>query len=297
MTEKNMCGRFAITLPPEAVRAFFQYVEQPNFPPRANIAPTQPIPIIRMEREPGGGKSRHFVLVRWGFLPGFVKDPKDFPLVINARSETAAEKPSFRNAMKRRRCIIAADAFYEWRRDKDGQDKDGKGKDGKSKAKKPSVPFLIRRRDGAPMAFAALWETWAGPNGEEVETACILTTSANGLMAPIHNRMPVILEPEDFERWLDVDEDNAARAAELMVPAADSVLEAFQISTDVNKVANDTLEMMKPVAGGERYPAGDGQEFASPDQTGAENPAAATPGVKGVSRRRKKNNTMGDLFG
>ena len=111
-----MCGRYAITLPPEAMRAFFRYVEQPNFPPRYNIAPTQPVPIVRRERDPQGGAARHFVLVRWGFLPGFVKDPKDFPLVINSRAETVAEKASFRNALKRRRCIFIADAFYEWRR-------------------------------------------------------------------------------------------------------------------------------------------------------------------------------------
>jgi putative SOS response-associated peptidase YedK len=144
-----MCGRYAITLPPEAVRAFFHYVEQPNFPPRYNIAPTQPTPIVRMQRGQAG-KTRHFNLVRWGFLPGFVKDPKDFPLVINARSETVLDKPSFRNAMRRRRCIIIADAFYEWRRDINV-----KGLDAKSKT--APIPFLIRRRDGNPMAFAGLW--------------------------------------------------------------------------------------------------------------------------------------------
>ena len=279
-----MCGRFAITLPPEAVRAFFQYVEQPNFPPRANIAPTQPIPIIRLERTPDGAKSRHFVLVRWGFLPGFVKDPKDFPLVINARSETAAEKPSFRNALKRRRCIIAADAFYEWRRDKLG----------KGKNKKPSVPFLIRRRDGAPMAFAALWESWSGPNGEEMDTACILTTAANNLMAPIHDRMPVILEPENFDRWLDTSDDDAETAIELMQPAAEDVLEAFEISTDVNKVANDNLGMMEPIEGGERYP---------PDKGGVAVQSSPTaefrePQKKKTTQRTRKRPSaaVGDLF-
>lgn len=231
-----MCGRFAITLPPEAVRSFFRYVEQPNFPPRYNIAPTQPVPVIRMERDGEGRKARHFTLVRWGFLPGFVKDPKDFPLVINARAETVLEKPSFRNAIRRRRCIFIADAFYEWRRDTVGK--------GRSKA--PAIPFLIRRRDGNPMAFAGLWETWTGPNGEEQDTACILTTDANGLMAGIHDRMPVILEPENFDAWLDNFDTDLEDATPLMRPADDDVLEAFEIAPLVNKVANDGPEIQLP---------------------------------------------------
>ncbi len=274
-----MCGRFAITLPPEAVRAYFRYVERPNFPPRTNIAPTQPIPIIRLERNPAGGAERHFTLVRWGFLPGFVKDPKEFPLVINSRSESATEKPSFRNAMKRRRCIIAADAFYEWKRDREGS----------GKTKKASVPFLIRRRDGAPMAFAGLWETWMGPNGEELDTACILTTAANKLMEPIHDRMPVILEPEDFDTWLDTDEANAEAAQSLMRPAADDILEAFEISTAVNKVANDNEDIQKPVPGGQHYPS-DGKSLATNSGNGDDN---ALPDRKRVAKRKAATR---DLF-
>jgi putative SOS response-associated peptidase YedK len=232
-----MCGRFAITLPPEAVRNFFRYVEQPNFPPRYNIAPTQPVPIIRMERNGEGRKSRHFTLVRWGFMPGFVKDPKDFPLVINARAETVLEKPSFRNAVRRRRCIFIADAFYEWRRDKSAMGKSGT----------PAIPFLIRRIDGNPMAFAGLWETWTGTNGEEQDTACILTTDANGVMAGIHDRMPVILERENFDLWLDNFDTELADAANLMRPAPDDVLEAFEIAPLVNKVANEGPELQLPL--------------------------------------------------
>ncbi len=232
-----MCGRFAITLPPEAMRSFFRYMEQPNFPPRYNIAPTQPAPIIRMQMGPDGVKERHFTLVRWGFLPSFVKDPKEFPLVINARSETILEKPSFRNAIKRRRCIFIADAFYEWQRDRDG----------KGKSKRPSIPFLIRRRDANPMALAGLWETWTGPNGEEQDTACIVTTDANGLMSGIHDRMPVILEPENFDLWLDAPGADLQDAVRLMRPADENVLEAFEISTAVNKVANDGPELQTPV--------------------------------------------------
>jgi putative SOS response-associated peptidase YedK len=226
----EMCGRYAITLPPEAVRAVFGYVEQPNFPPRYNVAPTQPVPVVRMERNPGGGAARHFVLMRWGFLRGFVKDPKDFPLVINARVETLAEKPSFRNALRRRRCIFIADAFYEWRR-----------------ARKPSQPYLFRRRDGAPMALAGLWETWAGPNGEEVDTACIVTVAANASLAPIHDRMPAILEAEQFDAWLDIAADDADKALALLQPAGEDVLEFYPIGTGVNKTANDSAEVQARV--------------------------------------------------
>ena len=234
-----MCGRFAITLPPEAVRAFFRYVEQPNFPPRYNVAPTQPVPVVRLERDPDGEKRRHLVLARWAFTPGFVKDPKDFPLVINARSETVLEKPSFRAAMRRRRCVFVADAFYEWRRPPAGE---GGGRD-----KRPAQPFLIRRRDGAPLALAGLWETWTGPNGEEVDGACVLTTRANAFMSAVHDRMPVILDPQDFDRWLDTDAHDAEEAQALCAPLPEDALEMWPISTAVNKVANDEPGVQTPL--------------------------------------------------
>lgn len=232
-----MCGRLAITLPPEAVRAFFRYVEQPNFPPRYNVAPTQPVPIVRLERDPDGEKRRHFALVRWAFTPGFVKDPKDFPLVINARSETVLEKASFRNAMRRRRCVFVADAFYEWRR----------AAAGKAKGAPPAQPFLIRRRDGAPLALAGLWETWTGPNGEEIDGACVLTTRANAFMSAVHDRMPVILDLQDIERWLDAETHDAQEAQALCAPLPEDALEMWPISTAVNKVANDGPDLQTPV--------------------------------------------------
>jgi putative SOS response-associated peptidase YedK len=237
-----MCGRYALTLPPDAVRAFFRYVEQPNFPARANIAPTQPVGIVRHERDSAGHGARHFMLVRWGFLPGFVKDPKQFPLVINARAETILEKPSFRNAATRRRCIFVADAFYEWRRSAVRR----------SRGDPPPQPFLFRRADGNPMALAGLWETWSGPNGEELDTACILTTSANGPMSAIHDRMPVILEPEDFDTWLDSDAHDLKEAGRLLQPAADEVLEFFEIGPGINKVANDSIDLQAPAGPVER---------------------------------------------
>ena len=227
-----MCGRFAITLPPEAMRRLFAYEEQPNFPPRYNIAPTQPIPIVRAESREGVVR-RHFALARWAFLPGFVKDPKTFPLLFNARAEGLAEKASFRNALRRRRCLVPADAFYEWHRS-------GSGKSGASQ------PYLCRRADGAPIALAGLWETWHGPNGEEVDTACIITTGANGVSVAIHPRLPVIIEPMDLTTWLDPDESRADKAAALLRPSENNVLEFLPVSDAVNKVANDDPTLMRP---------------------------------------------------
>ena len=151
-------------------------------------------------------------------------------------------------AMRRRRCIFIADAFYEWRRDASV----------KGKGKPQSQPFLIRRADGAPMAFAGLWETWTGPNGEEVDGACVLTTPANQLISAIHDRMPVILEPEDFDRWLDADSVSAEEALALCAAVGEDVLEYWLIATDVNKVANDDVSIQTAVGqvvrGGEAAP-------------------------------------------
>ena len=226
-----MCGRFAITLPPDVGRSYFQYSEQPNFPLRANVAPTQPVPIVLAARDTAGDVHRHFRLMRWGFLPAFVKDPKDYPLVINARSETAAEKASFRNALRRRRCLFLADGFYEWQR-------------ADAKALRP---FLIRRQDRLPLGMAGLWETWIGPDGEEIDTACVLTTSSNGVMSAVHERMPVLLEREQFDLWLSPDERDTAEAVQMMRPAREDLLDLVEIGPAVNKVANDGLWIQEPV--------------------------------------------------
>ena len=225
-----MCGRYAITLPPEAVRAFFDYVEQPSFPPRYNIAPTQPIPIV-YAREHSGGGERHFLLVRWGLLPGFVKDPKDFPLIINARAEGIAAKPSFRAALKRRRCLVIADGFYEWR---------------KISERGVKQPYLIRRVNREPMGFAGLYETFTDPSGGEIDTACIITTHANPLMSHVHDRMPVILAQEDFSPWLDCDDVEFLRAQALLKPAPEAALELTPIGTAINRVANDDAKVQAP---------------------------------------------------
>ena len=228
-----MCGRYAITLPPEAVRGFFRYVEQPNFPPRYNIAPTQPVPVVRLERGADGTLARHFVLMRWGFVPYFVKDLKKFPLLINARGETMAEKASFRGAVKRRRCLFIADCFYEWRRE--------------GEVKGAGQPFMIRRADGAPFGFAGLWEDWSSPDGSQVETACIVTVDANGEMAAVHDRMPAIIEPADFDLWMSLDEADAPEALSLARPAEEGLLTLTRISRAVNKAANDGPEVQAAV--------------------------------------------------
>jgi putative SOS response-associated peptidase YedK len=228
-----MCGRFAITLPPEAMRRLFAYQDVPNFPPRFNIAPTQPIPIVWARRD-NGIVTRHFQLARWAFLPAFVRDPKTFPLIFNARSEGLAERASFRNALRRRRCIVPADAFYEWHRT-------GAGKTARS------VPYLCRRADGATMALAALWETWMGPNGEEVDTACIVTTAANDVSVAIHPRLPVVLEQDAIPAWLEPDKAMTEAAAALLQPPGNAILTFIPIGDLVNKVANDGPEIQAPV--------------------------------------------------
>jgi len=248
-----MCGRYAITTAPEAMRRMFGYPEQPNFPPRYNVAPTQPIPIVRVAEG-----QRHFALVRWGLLPAWVKDPKAFTLLINGRSDTINDKPAFRNAMKRRRCLIPADGFYEWKRD------------GAVKR-----PFYIHRRGGGLVAFAGLWETWVGPNGEEMESAAIVTTDANGVLRPIHDRMPVILPEEAFAEWLDCTNVDAKEASQLLVPAPDDVMEAYEISPAVNRVANDGPEIQQP--------------YTAPDVTDA------APAQK-PARKAKKDDRQQSLF-
>jgi putative SOS response-associated peptidase YedK len=226
-----MCGRYAITLPPEAVRAFFNYIEQPNFPPRYNIAPTQPIPIVAA-REHTAGTERHFRLVRWGFLPAFVKDAKTFPLIINARAEGIAEKASFRAAFKRRRCLVVADGYYEWR---------------VIAPKQPKQPYLIRRIDRAPMGFAGLYETYMDATGSELESACIITTSANALTREVHDRMPVIVPQEAFSAWLDNEATPPTDALDMLRPAPEDLLELTPISKSVGNFANDTEAVQAPV--------------------------------------------------
>ena len=257
-----MCGRYVIFSTPEAIRALFRYGEQPNFPPRYNIAPTQPVPIVRLV----DGK-RSFALMRWGLLPSWVEEPKTFTLLINARGETVLDKPAFRNAMRRRRCLIPADGFYEWQAVASGG------------AKQPYFVRAKRDEFGAapPLAFAGLWETWTGPNGEELDTAVIVTTDANRTLAAIHPRMPAFIAPADFDRWLDCDAVPAEEAATLIKPADDALLEAYPISAAVNRVANDSEALIAPLSA----------------QAAAEEAAAAQ---SAKPRRIKKSDDQPTLF-
>jgi putative SOS response-associated peptidase YedK len=221
-----MCGRYVITSPAAAIRALFGYDERADFPPRYNVAPTQPIPVVRLV----DGK-RSFALMRWGFIPAWVKEPKTFSLLVNARGESALDKPAFRNAMRRRRCLIPADGFYDW------------------PPGAPRRPYFVRpKKSGDPIAFAGLWETWTGPNGEEFDTAAIVTTRSNRLLAAIHDRMPVIVAPEAFDLWLDCAKVDATTAAALIAPAPEALLECYEISPAVNRTANDDARLIEPAA-------------------------------------------------
>ena len=227
-----MCGRFALAASAEEVAEALETENVEPFPPRYNIAPTQPI--LAIVSGPGGG--RQSLLVRWGLVPSWVKDPADFTLLINARGETAATKPSFRNAMRHRRALIPASGFYEWQRPQG--------------AKGAKQPYWVRPREGGIIAFAGLVETWHSRDGSEIDTGCILTTEANGEIAAIHHRMPVVIPPEEFDRWLDCTGNEPRDVADLVAPPAPDFFEAIAVSDKVNKVANSGPDIQQPVTAG-----------------------------------------------
>jgi len=224
-----MCGRFALTATTDETKAYFDYLDAESFPPRYNIAPTQPVAIVHLDRG-----ERRLRLVRWGLVPAWVKDPRSFTLLINARSETILDKPSFRAAMHYRRCLFPATGFYEWRR--------GPGKS--------RQPFWIRPREGGLVAFAGLYETWSDRDGGEIDTGCILTTMANATIASIHDRMPVVIHPADFDRWLDVRSYPPAEVMHLLRPASDDFFEAVAVGDSVNATANDGPGLHEPPPAG-----------------------------------------------
>jgi putative SOS response-associated peptidase YedK len=221
-----MCSRYSLTSPPEAVRAYFGYRDTPNFPARYNIAPTQAVAVVRHDRE----GQRQFRLMRWGLLPSFVKDLKQFPTLINARSEEVLDKPSFRQAMRYRRCLVPVDGFYEWT-----------GPKGKRR------PFLLRPRAPQLTAFAGIYERWRDPAGAEVDTVAILTCPANRTVAPLHDRMPVVLPVEHFEAWLDVEGTDAATALALLQPAPDDLFEAIELHPKINDSKRDEPGIQEPL--------------------------------------------------
>jgi putative SOS response-associated peptidase YedK len=220
-----MCGRFVITSAPEALRRLFGYIDQPNMPPRHNIAPTQPVPVVIIAHG-----ARHFQLMRWGFIPAWVKDPRGFALLINARAETVLDKPAFKNAIRRRRCLIPADGYYEW-----------------SQSETRKRPYFIHPRDCQPFGFAAIAETWIGPNGEELDTVAIVTTAAGPDLAALHPRVPVTIGANDFERWLDCSNDGVEAAMPLLTAPTEGEFVWHEVSTRVNRTANDDAQLILPI--------------------------------------------------
>ncbi len=218
-----MCGRYLITTPVEAIRQIFGVDQRPNLAPRYNVAPTQSVPIIRL-----GEAGRELVTVRWGLVPFWAKDLKIGARMINAKAETVAEKPAFRDGYKRRRCLVLADGFYEWKK-----------LDGRKQ------PYLIRLKTAEPFAFAGLWADWKDTeSGERIESCTIITTEPNALTAKIHNRMPVILPPPAHELWLDPE---AADGRSLLCPFPAEAMEAFPVSPRVGNVKNDDPGLIEPL--------------------------------------------------
>lgn len=219
-----MCGRFTLTKSAEIIAKAFDLGEIPPFQPRYNVAPTQEIATILIKPD---DTQRQLKMLHWGLIPSWAKDVKMGAKLINARAETVTEKPSFRTAFKKRRCLIIADGFYEW------QQQDGK-----------KQPFYFKLQDEQPFAFAGLWEHWEG-EGEVIESCTILTTEANQIMQPIHERMPVILDSKDYDLWLDPTMQKPDLLQPLLVPYSAEEMTAYPVSTRVNKPMNDSPECIQ----------------------------------------------------
>ncbi|MEW5868788.1 MAG: SOS response-associated peptidase [Chloroflexota bacterium] len=231
-----MCGRFTLTADPEQLRQAFPWLNLPagaaGAQPRYNIAPTQPVAVV-----PNDGQ-RQLDYFIWGLVPSWAKEPAmgggtgSSGRMINARAETLAEKPAFRAAFRRRRCLILADGFYEWQA---------------LPGRKAKTPMYIRLKDSQPFALAGLWESWNAPDGSNLLSCTIITTQPNALLQPIHNRMPVILEPQSYDLWLDPGELPPGQLQPLLVPYPHQAMTAFPVSTQVNSPANDSPACILPV--------------------------------------------------
>lgn len=222
-----MCGRFTLTVDPGQLQETFPWVEIPEeILPRYNIAPSQPVAVV-----PNDGKNR-LDFFNWGLIPFWAKDPKIGNRMINARSETLAEKPSFRGSFKYKRCLVLADGFYEWR------------KEPGSTAK---TPMYIHMKDKKPFAFAGLWDSWQSKDGSEIRSCTIITTEPNSLVAEIHNRMPVILPAEVYQDWLHEGEYDQSLLSSLLKPYPSEPLEAYPVSRQVNSPQNDSPDIINPL--------------------------------------------------
>jgi putative SOS response-associated peptidase YedK len=223
-----MCGRYRLSAKERYLRDHFSIEEEVSWQPRWNIAPTQKVPIVRQDRkEP----KRTFGLVRWGLIPFWAKDASIGSKTINAMSETAAEKPAFRDAMRQRRCLLPADGFYEWEK-----------LDAKQKQ-----PYAFGMADDSVFAFAGLWERWRDPAGEFVETCTILTTKPNALVSVVHDRMPAIIKPGDYELWLDPGFADVVALADCLKPFDSTLMKKYPVSTRVNRADNDNEECAREV--------------------------------------------------
>jgi putative SOS response-associated peptidase YedK len=223
-----MCGRYRLSRRKQIVEEYFDATpDEQDWSPRFNIAPTQPVPVIRQNpREP----VRELSLMRWGLIPNWAKYSSVAASMINARSETASTKPAFRDALKSRRCLIPADGFYEWMR-----------------AGKTKQPYCFEVNDGELFAFAGLWDRWKDPSGSWVKTCSILTTTPNAVTSSVHDRMPAILGPDAYDLWLDPGMTNVAAASELLKPYDARLMRCYPVSTRVNSVMNDDPECSAPV--------------------------------------------------
>lgn len=223
-----MCGRFTLFEPNESLAGIFgvEAVPWPN--PRYNIAPSQPIAAVRASSGTPG--RRECVVLRWGLVPSWAKEPSIGSRMINARAETVPEKPAFRSAWKSRRCLVPANGFYEWQR-----------RNGRKQ------PWYVRMRNGNPFAIAGLWESREDPDGDPLETCTLITTGPNDLLAPIHDRMPVILEEKDFDRWLFSSPEDATSLGALLCPYPAGEMEAFPVGLRVNHPGNDAPDLIAPL--------------------------------------------------
>lgn len=224
-----MCGRYSLTTPVSALQDLFNFsAPLPNLEPHYNIAPTQGVVVVRRDSD----GARILDAVRWGFVPSWSKDGPGGKPLINARSESVHEKPSFQTAFKRRRCLVPADGFFEWQTAEPGK----------------GTPYYISRTEGGVFAMAGIWEAWLSPNGSELFSMAVVTTAANAVLAPFHHRMPVIITPEHFETWLNCDDETDVKGAQaLMHPAPDDYFQAWPVSKAVNKIANDGPELIERV--------------------------------------------------
>ena len=223
-----MCGRYRLSRRKQIVEEYFDAVSgEEEWSPRYNIAPTQPVPVIRQNpKEP----VRELSLMRWGLIPSWSKDPSAAAKMINARSETASAKPAFRDALRFRRCLIPADGFYEW-----------------SRMAKAKQPYCFEVNEGELFAFAGLWDRWKDPSEKWVKTCSILTTIPNAVTASVHDRMPVILDPDSYDLWLDPGMTNVAAVSELLRPCDARLIRCYPVSTRINSVGNDDEECSEPV--------------------------------------------------